>query len=82
VFVAEILERGTDVTFRIVGDGFLRGMVRAVVGSLLWVAKGRLSLDRWAALVEGADRAEAGPSAPAHGLVLMRVVYPDEPADW
>jgi tRNA pseudouridine38-40 synthase len=82
VFRADFVERGTDFTFRIVGDGFLRGMVRAVVGSLLWVAKGRLSLEHWTALVEGADRSDAGPSAPAHGLVLMRVVYPDEPADW
>jgi tRNA pseudouridine38-40 synthase len=82
VFVADLAEHGPDVTFRIVGDGFLRGMVRAVVGSLLWVASGRLSLERWAALVEGADRSEAGPSAPACGLTLMRVIYPDEPADW
>jgi tRNA pseudouridine38-40 synthase len=79
VFSADLTEDGADFTFRIVGDGFLRGMVRALVGSLLWVAKGRLPLERWAALVEGADRADAGPSAPAHGLVLMRVVYPDEP---
>jgi tRNA pseudouridine38-40 synthase len=82
VFVADLVEHSPDLTFRIVGDGFLRGMVRAVVGSLLQVASGRWSLDRWAALIEGADRSEAGPSAPACGLILMRVAYPDEPADW
>jgi tRNA pseudouridine38-40 synthase len=82
VFVAALAEHGPDLTFRIVGDGFLRGMVRALVGSLLWVADGKLGPERWAALVDGAERAEAGPSAPACGLILLRVVYPDEPADW
>lgn len=78
VFRAEVTERDQALVFRIVGDGFLRGMVRAVVGSLLWVARGRLTLEEWAALLEGADRACAGPSAPAHGLTLMRVFYPEE----
>jgi tRNA pseudouridine38-40 synthase len=79
VFRAELLEEGAAVTFRVVGDGFLRGMVRAVVGTLLWVARGRLSLAEWSALLEGAERSRAGPSAPARGLVLMRVFYPNEP---
>ena len=79
IFRAELHDRDAALTFRIVGDGFLRGMVRALVGSLLWVARGRLSLDAWAVLLKGEDRARAGPSAPAHGLVLERVFYPDGP---
>lgn len=82
VFSAAVVEHGPDLVFRIVGDGFLRGMVRALVGSLLWVASGRLSLERWAALLDGGERGDAGPSAPACGLILMRVIYPEEPADW
>jgi tRNA pseudouridine38-40 synthase len=82
VFAAELVEHGDDLRFRIVGDGFLRGMVRALVGSLLWVGAGRLSLERWSALLEGGGRPDAGPSAPARGLVLARVFYPEEPADW
>ena len=82
VFAATLEERGDDLLFRIVGDGFLRGMVRAVVGSLLWVGGGKLSTAAWNALLRGGDRGDAGPSAPAHGLVLMRVFYPDEPAGW
>jgi tRNA pseudouridine38-40 synthase len=81
IFSADVVEQDAELVFRIQGDGFLRGMVRALVGSLLWVAKGKLSLEQWAALLEGGDRSAAGPSAPAHGLVLKRVYYPDEPAD-
>jgi tRNA pseudouridine38-40 synthase len=80
VFSADVVEEGADLVFRITGDGFLRGMVRALVGSLLWVAAGKLSLERWAELLEGGDRAAAGPSAPPRGLILMRVFYPDEVA--
>jgi tRNA pseudouridine38-40 synthase len=82
VFSADVVERDVELIFRIRGDGFLRGMVRALVGSLLWVAEGRLSLERWTELLEGGDRAAAGPSAPAQGLVLIRVSYPDEPGDF
>ena len=64
MFSADVVEEGADLVFRIKGDGFLRGMVRALVGSLLWVAAGKLSLGRWAELLEGGDRAAAGPTAP------------------
>jgi len=81
MYSAEVVEKGAEIEFRIKGDGFLRGMVRALVGSLLWVANGRLSLERWAELLEGGDRGAAGPTAPAHGLALIRVFYPEETSD-
>jgi tRNA pseudouridine38-40 synthase len=76
-------EAGAELRFRVVGDGFLRGMVRALVGTLIEVGLGRRSPEQFAALLEGgagasATRAAAGPSAPAHGLVLERVIYPPE----
>jgi len=81
VFRADALERGpSGLVFRVIGDGFLRGMVRALVGTMLWVAAGRLTHEQWAALLEGADRSQAGPSAPARGLTLVRVFYPDQHA--
>ncbi|MGD2115270.1 MAG: tRNA pseudouridine(38-40) synthase TruA [Acidobacteriota bacterium] len=71
-------EDGEELRFRVVGDGFLRGMVRGLVGTLLEVASGRRSVAGFAELLRGARRSEAGPTAPAHGLVLERVVYGEE----
>ncbi|HLX10523.1 MAG TPA: tRNA pseudouridine(38-40) synthase TruA [Thermoanaerobaculia bacterium] len=69
---------GEELRFRVVGDGFLRGMVRALVGTLLEVGLGRRSPRDFATLLGGAPRGAAGATAPAHGLVLERVLYPPE----
>ena len=76
--LAEWREDGAALTFVVAGEGFLRGMVRALVGTLLEVGRGRRSVASFAGLLTGRARAEAGPNAPAHGLVLQRVDYPDE----
>ncbi len=65
-----------DVVFR--GDGFLRGMVRSLVGALLEVGLGRLAEQELAAWLTGEPRGGAGRMVPAHGLVLQRVFYPDQ----
>jgi len=67
---------GPALTFRVRGDGFLRGMVRALVGTLLEVGRGRRRVEEFAALLAGGARAEAGATAPAHGLTLERLFYP------
>ena len=77
VHVAEWLADGEALTFRVVGEGFLRGMVRALVGTLLEVGRGKRAPESLRELLTGAARAEAGPTAPAHGLVLHRVEYPE-----
>ena len=72
----DLEEDGPDLHLSFVGDGFLRGMVRALVGTLLDVGLGRRTPEQAAALLAGAPRGAAGFTAPAHGLVLERVLYP------
>ena len=62
--------------FTITADRFLRNMVRAIVGTLLQVGKGRLSPEDFAAIIESKDRGRAAASAPAHALYLEHVAYP------
>jgi tRNA pseudouridine38-40 synthase len=68
-------EDGESLNFLIVGNGFLRGMVRSIVGTLLEVGLGRRSADGFPALLQDSSRGEAGRTAPAHGLTLERVFY-------
>jgi len=61
--------------FRIVADRFLHGMVRALVGTMVDVGRGFISVPEFRRVLEGRDRSLAGPSAPAAGLVLEQVYY-------
>lgn len=63
-----------DVT----GDGFLKNMVRIIAGTLIEVGKKRLFPEVIQAVFETGDRRKAGPTAPAKGLSLVRVFYPDD----
>jgi tRNA pseudouridine38-40 synthase len=63
------------VEFRITADAFMRNMNRVLVGTMLEVGAGRRSLESFAALLRGAHRREAGPTAAACGLYLMAVRY-------
>jgi tRNA pseudouridine38-40 synthase len=71
---------GRFVVLRIEADGFLRHMVRAVAGTLVEIGDGRREPGSMAALLAGRDRAAAGATAPAHGLVLVRVAYAARPS--
>lgn len=72
---AEWSREGSLLRFTIEADGFLRGMVRAIMGTLLWVGRGQLPVERVGEIVASRDRSQAGPSAPAQGLCLIRVDY-------
>lgn len=63
--------------FVIQADRFLRNMVRAVVGTLLEVGRGKMSIDEFCRVIEKKDRCSAGTSVPAHALFLVDVTYPD-----
>lgn len=68
-------ERGDEVWFMVSGNGFLRGMVRSLVGTLIEVGMARRSVEEFVSLLNGARRSAAGPTAPARGLTLEEVVY-------
>lgn len=67
---------GDRLVFTISADRFLRNMVRAVVGTLLEVGKGKLQPDDVKGIIKSGDRGKAGVSVPAKGLYLTRVSYP------
>jgi tRNA pseudouridine38-40 synthase len=57
------------------GDGFLRNMIRNLVGTLLEVGRGKITPQGFAEILAAKDRTMAGPTAPAHGLWLKKVFY-------
>ena len=68
--------RGDLIVFTIEADRFLRNMVRAIVGTLLDVGLGKITLDDFVQIIESKDRSKAGASVPAHALYLTEVKYP------
>ncbi len=75
IFRSEMNRAGLRLLFTFEGSGFLHHMVRNIVGTLLDIGRGRLSMDQFISLFEKQDRTLAGFTAPAHGLILIRVKY-------
>lgn len=69
-------EKGPTLEFTITANRFLRGMVRATVGTLLDVGMGRIGLADFSAILQSKDRRQAGANVPPQGLYLVRVDYP------
>lgn len=65
------------LVFTITANRFLRNMVRAIVGTLLEVGYHKLTLEDFKKIIESKDRNQAGASAPAQGLYLTQIVYPE-----
>ena len=66
---------GGWLRFTITGNGFLRGMVRSLVGTMVEIGKGKAAPELLAELLQSGERRRAGPTAPAQGLYLVEVVY-------
>ncbi len=75
VFRSDVAVEGHLIVYEIAGDGFLRHMVRAIVGTLVEIGRGWRTVDSMAQLLDGGTRAQAGATAPPHGLFLVRVDY-------
>jgi tRNA pseudouridine38-40 synthase len=71
----EIEHEANEISIVVSGEGFLRYMVRTIAGTLIEVGRGKQTAASVAAILESLDRANAGPSAPANGLTLVRVDY-------
>jgi len=69
--------QGNQLKFTITADRFLRNMVRAIVGTLVEVGKGKIDLKQFNEIIAQKDRSFASGSAPAQGLYLVDVVYPE-----
>lgn len=78
VCIEPAVHLGEDcLELRIVGNAFLHSMVRTIAGTLVEVGAGRRDLGWVATALEAKERSAAGPTAPAHGLTLHAVTYPD-----
>jgi len=76
VFKANLIEEEDGyLAFEIEADGFLRFMVRTIVGTLVDVGRGRILPDDFKRILASRDRNQAGATAPAHGLFLKKVNY-------
>jgi tRNA pseudouridine38-40 synthase len=67
---------GSRLVFTVTADRFLRNMVRAMVGTLVDLGKGKITIEDLKAIIEAKDRSDAGQSVPAHGLFLEKIIYP------
>jgi tRNA pseudouridine38-40 synthase len=72
---SEVIDDGPRIRYVVEGDGFLRHMVRAIVGTLVEIGRGWRSPDDMDALLARGDRGAAGATGPPHGLFLVRVDY-------
>jgi tRNA pseudouridine38-40 synthase len=78
MFVANWRREGELLIFTIEANAFLYRMVRSIVGTLKLVGDGRWPVAKFVAGLAAADRRYAGTTAPAHGLYLVSVTYPDQ----
>jgi tRNA pseudouridine38-40 synthase len=71
-------EEESRLTFHIKADRFLRNMVRAIVGTMVDIGTGKTDLSDFEKIIDAKDRCKAGKSAPARGLFLVDIAYPED----
>jgi tRNA pseudouridine38-40 synthase len=71
-------ENNNQLIFTIKADRFLRNMVRSIVGTMIEIGFGKMDLKEFEEIINAKDRCKAGKSAPAKGLFLTEIEYPDD----
>ena len=77
IMAARWEQREDEWIFVVEADRFLRNMVRAIVGTLLEVGRGKMTIDEFRQVIDAKNRCNAGSSVPAKGLFLVEVAYPE-----
>jgi tRNA pseudouridine38-40 synthase len=75
IFDCTVAQDGDIITIRVTGSGFLYNMVRIIAGTLIQVGLGRMEAQHIEEILKAKDRRAAGPTAPAHGLTMLGIVY-------
>jgi tRNA pseudouridine38-40 synthase len=75
--ISEWVKEGDLLVYTVKGNRFLRGMVRGLVATMLQAGRGKITEDGFAQIINARDCTKADFSAPAHGLFLEKVVFPD-----
>lgn len=78
IFAIDWTKYPTEHLFEVTANRFLRGMVRAMVGTLIDVGLGKTTIDRLKHILKSNDRSIAGRAVPAEGLFLQQVIYPED----
>ncbi|MEP0984529.1 tRNA pseudouridine(38-40) synthase TruA [Ekhidna sp.] len=78
IFQAKWVREGSNHLFEISANRFLRGMVRAIVGTLIDIGLAKTSIAELKLILESNDRSRAGRAVPAEGLFLQEVIYPSD----
>lgn len=75
VLLCDLREEAGELRLHVAADGFLRNMIRAIVGTLLWVGKGKLVPGDLPGILEARDRTRAGHNAPGYALYFVEAGY-------
>lgn len=78
IYACDVEKRDDIITIRVTGNGFLYNMVRIIAGTLVRVGGGEIAPEQMPDILAACDRAAAGPTAPAHGLTMMGIIYEGE----
>ena len=75
IYSIDLKEKEGEIVITYTGNGFLHHMIRILTGTLLEVGKGKIPPEQVKEILEAKDRQQAGPTAPAEGLCLIKVDY-------